>query len=114
MHVLYIIHSNPAYAAPIPPKQRPLRPVPRNSASSEKCHPSYSLHDIFLSQDEAATEERDFTGDSGIETGSGTTKYGTIEEWKESIQNPPPGMYISLVEQTHFEEGIYILFYRYS
>jgi hypothetical protein len=39
-----------------------------------------------------ATEEEDQTGDSGMGTGSGTTSYGTIEEWKGSIQNPPPGM----------------------
>ena len=57
------------------------------------------MRDIIISQDEAATEERDCTGDSGIGTGSGVTKYGTREEWKESIQNPPPGMYIlTLVE----------------
>jgi hypothetical protein len=37
-----------------------------------------------------ATEEEDQTGDSGMGTGSGTTSYGTIEEWKGSIQNPPP------------------------
>ena len=33
----------------------------------------------------------DQTGDSGMGSGSGATKYGTIAEWKEAIQNPPPG-----------------------
>ena len=47
-----------------------------------------------LGLDETATDESDHTGDSGKGTGSGTTKYGTIQEWKESIQNPPPGMCI--------------------
>ena len=41
-----------------------------------------------------AEEEGDQTGDSGKGTGSGTTKYGNIEEWKKGIQNPPPGMCI--------------------
>ena len=38
----------------------------------------------------AEEEEDDQTGDSGMESGSGATKYGTIEEWKKAIQNPPP------------------------
>ena len=38
-------------------------------------------------------DESDQTGDSGMGSGSGATKYGTIKEWKEAIQNPPPGMY---------------------
>ena len=39
-------------------------------------------------------EEGDQTGDSGIGTGSGTTRYGTVAEWKKAIQNPPPGIYV--------------------
>ena len=42
-------------------------------------------------------EESDQTGDSGMGSGSGATKYGTITEWKEAIQNPPPGMCIFLL-----------------
>ena len=46
---------------------------------------------LSLMKLETATEEEgDQTGDSGIGTGSGATKYGTVEEWKEAIQNPPP------------------------
>ena len=67
--------------------------------------------------DETATEERDYTGDSGIGTGSGATKYGSVEEWRKAIRNPPPvpapGVCILvLVEQTHFED-LDNLFYRY-
>ena len=86
------------YAAPIPPKYSP-RLAPKNLANSEMCRPTSSV--CMLSQmgaDETATEEEgDQTGDSGMGTGSGTTKYGTIEEWKKGIQNPPPGMYIAFV-----------------
>ena len=42
-------------------------------------------------------EESDQTGDSGMGSGSGTTKYGSIKEWKEAIQNPPPGISIIAV-----------------
>ena len=81
------------YTAPIPPRDFP-NVVPRNSEMC--CHTSsvYMRSQMGL---ETATEESDQTGDSGMGTGSGTTLYGTIEEWKESIQNPPPGMCIALV-----------------
>ena len=49
-----------------------------------------------LSEEEIkeVTEESDQTGDSGMETGSGTTEYGTVEEYKSAIKNPPilPGI----------------------
>ena len=38
-------------------------------------------------QTEAATEEDDCTGDSG---GSGSAKYGDVEDWKPGITKPPP------------------------
>ena len=43
-------------------------------------------------------DESDSTGDSGMGTGSGTTKYGSIKEWKEAIQNPPPGICVYLAD----------------
>ena len=55
------------------------------------CCPISSV--CIMKVDERA-DESDQTGDSGMGTGSGATKYGTIEEWKEAIQNPPPGMCI--------------------
>ena len=39
-------------------------------------------------QTEAATEEDDCTGDSGVGTGSGSAKY--VEDWKRGITKPPP------------------------
>jgi hypothetical protein len=41
-------------------------------------------------QTEAATEEDDCTGDSGVGTGSGSAKYGDVEDWKRGITKPPP------------------------
>ena len=38
-------------------------------------------------------EEEDGTGDSGRGTGSGTAKYGDIQEWREAMENPPQGIY---------------------
>ena len=38
-------------------------------------------------------EENDHTGDSGIGTGSGTAQYGTHDEWRNALKNPPPGKY---------------------
>ena len=38
-------------------------------------------------------EENDQTGDSGMGTGSGASKYGSLEEWKQAMKNPPPGIY---------------------
>ena len=54
---------------------------------------SYLCICLQVGADETATEE---TGDSGMGTGPRVTKYGTIEELKEGIQNPPPGMCIAL------------------
>ena len=41
-------------------------------------------------------ENDDQTGDSGMGTGSGAAQYGTVEEWKGAIKNPPDssGRYI--------------------
>ena len=39
---------------------------------------------------ETATEEDDCTGDSGVGTGSGSAKYGDVEDWKRGITKPPP------------------------
>ena len=41
-------------------------------------------------QTEAAMEEDDCTGDSGVGTGSGSAKYGDVEDWKRGITKPPP------------------------
>ena len=43
---------------------------------------------------EVTIEENDWTGDSGMGTGSGSTRYGTRDEWREALKNPPPGVYI--------------------
>ena len=51
-----------------------------------------------LSEEEekkVVAEESDRTGESGIGTGSGTTRYGTVAEWKEAMENPPEGVITS-------------------
>ena len=40
---------------------------------------------------EVAVEEGDQTGDSGMESGSGSVQHGTISQWREAIKKPPPG-----------------------
>ena len=42
---------------------------------------------------EVMIEENDWTGDSGMGTGSGSTWYGTRDEWRDALKNPPPGVY---------------------
>ena len=34
------------------------------------------------------------TGQSGIGTGSGSGRYGSVESWREAIKTPPPGIYL--------------------
>ena len=54
---------------------------------------SYVLSTLTIGtkpQTEAATEEDDCTGDSGVGTGSGSAKYGDVEDWKREITKPPP------------------------
>jgi hypothetical protein len=57
------------------------------------------------------TEESDWTGDSGMGTGSGTTAYEVIV-WKNAIQHPPPGIYIHYCTQhgieCYYDSPIYL------
>ena len=54
------------------------------------------------------TEVDDHTGDSGIGTGSGSAKYGTIDDWKLNTNHPPPGSLNTYVKAciivTHFPQ----------
>ena len=52
------------------------------------------ISSVCIMKGDGRADESDKTGDSGMGSGSGATKYGPIEEWKEAIQNPPPGMCI--------------------
>jgi hypothetical protein len=62
---------------------------------------------------QVSVEESDQTGDSGIESGSGSVRHGTVAEWKGWIQNPPPENtksdhgYTSLRNETKDEEQLY-------
>ena len=56
---------------------------------------------LQMGADETATEESDQTGDSGMGTGSGTSKYGTVEEWKKNLL---PGMCKALHTPVYFED----------
>ena len=55
------------------------------------------ISSVCIMKVDGCADENDQTGDSGMGSGSGTTKYGTVEQWKEAIQNPPPGVYIFLL-----------------
>lgn len=44
---------------------------------------------------ETAVEEEDWTGDSGMGTGSGTASYEAVFEWRQALKQPPPGMYLA-------------------
>lgn len=59
----------------LPPKKPLLPPVAQNMSSPVS---------------EEAVEEQDCTGDSGMGTGSGSGQYGSLEEWKDAMQHPPP------------------------
>lgn len=37
-------------------------------------------------------EEEDHTGDSGMDTGSGSSGCGNVHTWRQAIKNPPPGI----------------------
>lgn len=86
------------HVAPIPPR----RPV-QESLQPLRCVALLHAPLLQVGLDETATDETDQTGDSGKGTGSGTAKYGSIEEWKKGIQNPPPGMHIALHTPVCFE-----------
>ena len=88
------------FTAPVPPKKNsprlPKRTTDRQSAMSQMCFNKPSVC-IPLQKKESeeelkqvAMEEGDQTGDSGMESGSGSVQHGTITEWREAIQNPPP------------------------
>jgi hypothetical protein len=60
---------------------------------------------------EVTIEENDWTGDSGMGTGSGSTRYGTRDEWREALKNPPPEqpehLYTSIREDTRDRDQSY-------
>jgi hypothetical protein len=64
--------------------------VPKNPALSRSKYVPSTLTFGTKPQTEAATEEDDCTGDSGVGTGSGSAKYGDVEDWKRGITKPPP------------------------
>jgi hypothetical protein len=60
---------------------------------------------------EVTIEENDWTGDSGMGTGSGSTWYGTRDEWRDALKNPPPEqpehLYTSIREDTRDRDQSY-------
>ena len=72
--------------APVPHK----RPV--NTGSPPTLHPlSAATRNTSQAGSETTREDDDWTGDSGMGTGSGSAADETAV-WKKAMKNPPPGM----------------------
>jgi hypothetical protein len=89
----------PDQPPPVPPKKQhsPRISVMRQSAMSQMCFNKASVCIPLQKKEsdeeeskEVSVEEGDQTGDSGMESGSGSVQHGTISQWREAIKNPPP------------------------
>jgi hypothetical protein len=89
----------PDQPPPVPPKKQHSSRISgtRQSAMSQMCFnkasvciPQQKKESDEEESKEVAVEEGDQTGDSGMESGSGSVQHGTISQWREAIKKPPP------------------------